>query len=205
MIASLRGQVLAATLGSAVIEVGGVGLLVQAPPATLAELHVGRTATLHTVLVVREDSLTLFGFADPDARDLFAQVQTVSGIGPKIALAMLAVLSPDDLRRAVLQDDLATLTQVPGIGAKGAQRLALELKDKVGAPTGATATVAAAQAEPRWQVEVTDALVALGWSPKDAARSAAAAAEQYAGEGVPDGDVQTADALRRALRGLDRR
>ena len=208
MIASLSGTVLEAGLSSAVIEVGGVGLLVHAPPGTLADLHVGRAATLFTALVVREDSLTLYGFGDADSRAVFSQVQTVSGIGPKIALALLAVLTPDELRRAVLAGDLAALTSVPGIGAKGAQRLVLELKDRLGAPTGTSdsaAAVASGAAEAPWRAEVAAALVGLGWSAKEADRTVALTDDQFQAEGVADDDVRTAEALRRALRGLDRR
>ena len=127
MIASVHGTVLAVRLDAAVVEVGGVGLLVQATPTTLAGLRVGSTARLATSLVVREDSLTLFGFADADEREVFEVVQTVSGVGPRLALAMLAVHTPDGLRRAVAAEDLAALQRVPGIGRKGAQRIVLEL------------------------------------------------------------------------------
>ena len=127
MIASVRGRVLAVRLDCAVIEVGGVGLLVLATPATLAGLRIGDEAELATSLVVREDSLTLFGFADADERDVFETVQTVSGIGPRLALAMLAVHAPDGLRAAVAAQDLTALIKVPGIGRKGAQRIVLEL------------------------------------------------------------------------------
>ncbi len=132
MIASVRGRVLSIRLDAAVVEVGGVGLLVQATPATLAGLRVGGEAELATTLVVREDALTLFGFADADERAVFEIVQTVSGIGPRLALAMLAVHTPDGLRAAVAGQDLAALTRVPGIGRKGAQRIVLELADRLG-------------------------------------------------------------------------
>ena len=115
-----------------VVTVGGVGLLVHASPRTLAGLRVGEPARLATSLVVREDSLTLFGFADDDERATFEILQTVSGIGPRLALSMLAVHEPEALRRAVATDDLAALRRVPGVGLKGAQRLALELKGRIG-------------------------------------------------------------------------
>ena len=118
MIASVRGTVLTVRLDAAVIEVGGVGMLVHATPTTLAGLRPGAAAQLATSLVVREDSLTLFGFADDDEREVFEVVQTVSGVGPRLALAMLAVHSPDGLRRAVAGEDLAALKRVPGIGHK---------------------------------------------------------------------------------------
>ena len=148
MIATVRGRVAAVSLDSAVIEVGGVGILVHAAPGTLAELTVGQPAQLSTSLVVREDSLTLFGFLTDDERSTFELVQTVSGIGPRLALAMLAVHEPDGLRRAVATDDLVALTRVPGIGRKGAQRLVLELKDRLG-PPGRTPQETAAPAADR--------------------------------------------------------
>ena len=149
MIASLRGRVVSVRLDAVVLEVGGVGLLVQATPGTLAELRPGQEAQLSTSMVVREDALTLFGFADDDERDVFEIVQTVSGIGPRLALAMLAVHTPEGLRTAVAAQDLTALMRVPGIGRKGAQRIVLELTDRLGAPStrpvssGSPATVVA--------------------------------------------------------------
>ena len=138
----------------AVIEVGGLGLAVQCTPATLAGLRRGEEATVHTSLVVREDSLTLYGFTDADERAVFEVLQTVSGVGPRLAQAMLAALRPDALRQIVATEDIAALTQVPGIGKKGAQRLVLELKDKLGAPSigaaGRAATATSAGRHRRW-------------------------------------------------------
>ena len=172
MIASLTGEVLTARLDSVVVEVGGVGLLVHTTPATAASARVGERMRLATALVVREDSLTLFGFADAGERDLFEQVQTVSGVGPRIALAMLAVHPPEVLRPAIAGGDLATLTKVPGIGRKGAERIVLELKDKVGVLPGAAAPATPAAPAPGALTEdkqqVADALVGLGWSTKQA-------------------------------------
>jgi holliday junction DNA helicase RuvA len=169
MISSVRGEVLEIGLDHAVVEVGGVGLAVQATPGTLARLRRGEQGRLATALVVREDSLTLFGFADEDERELFGLLQTVSGIGPRIALATLAVLSPDALRRALVDGDIAMLTRVPGIGRKGAERLALELRDKVVAPTAAPAMLptAANGTNPR-RDQVVEALVGLGFAAKPA-------------------------------------
>src|SRR5690606_19550277 len=140
-------------------------------PNTLATLRRGEQARLATSLVVREDSLTLFGFASDDARDLFELVQSVSGVGPKIALALLAVMEPDDLRRALAGGDTAALTRAPGIGKKGAERLVLELRDKVGAvPTaaGPGAVVTGTVAESAWRSQLVDALVGLGFTAKQA-------------------------------------
>ena len=137
MIAFVSGRVAGVTLTSAVVEVGGVGLEVNCTPSTLATLRVGSPATLPTSMVVREESLTLFGFIDEDEKTVFEMLQTASGVGPKLAQAMLAVHSPDDLRRAISGEDVRALTAVPGIGQKGAQRIILELKDRIGAPVGA--------------------------------------------------------------------
>lgn len=203
MIASVRGTVLAVRLDSAVVEVGGVGMLVQATPATLAQLRHGQEAVLHTSLVVREDSLTLFGFAEDDEREAFEIVQTVSGVGPRLALAMLAVHTPDGLRRAVAGEDLKALERVPGIGRKGAQRIVLELKDRLGAPSAVPVAGAAAAAptptETDRSQQVVDALVGLGWNPKvaeEAVTDVLADAEgPLTAEDVPA-------VLRAALRGL---
>ena len=130
MISHLRGTVSGVAPDGAVIEVGGVGLSVQCTPGTLATLRPGEPARVATCLVVREDSLTLYGFTSDDERNVFELVQTATGVGPRLALAMLAVHSPDALRRAVSTGDLTALTMVPGIGKKGAQRIVLELKDR---------------------------------------------------------------------------
>jgi Holliday junction DNA helicase RuvA len=198
MIAFVRGQVAAVTLTSAVLEVGGVGLELHCTPGTLATLRPGREATLPTSMVVREDSLTLFGFADDDEKQTFELLQTASGVGPKLAQAMLAVLSPDDLRRTITADDVKTLTRVPGIGQKGAQRIILELKDRIGAPTGAgPAPVAATGAAP-WRDQVHQGLVGLGWPARDAEK-AVDAVTPLAGD-APD----VASLLRAALRTLSK-
>jgi holliday junction DNA helicase RuvA len=134
MIASVRGRVAAVSPDGAVVEVGGVGLAVHCTPGTLAGLRLGAEARLATSLVVREDSLTLYGFADDDEKHLFELLQTASGVGPRLAQAVLAVLTPDAVRKAIANADTATLTRVPGIGKKGAERLVLELRDRVGPP-----------------------------------------------------------------------
>jgi Holliday junction DNA helicase RuvA len=178
MIAFVRGQVAAVTLSSAVLEVGGVGLEVMCTPGTLAGLRTGQEATLPTSMVVREDSLTLFGFADEDEKQSFELVQTASGVGPKLAQAMLAVLSPDDLRRAIAADDVKTLTRVPGIGQKGAQRIILELKDRIGAPTSSRPAAVATTAAAPWRDQVHQGLVGLGWPARDAERAVDAVAAE---------------------------
>lgn len=198
MIASVRGKVLDLRLDGVVVEVGGVGLLAHATPTTLAALRLGQEAALATSLVVREDSLTLFGFADADEREVFETVQTVTGVGPRLALAMLAVHSPDALRRAVATEDLAALQRVPGIGKKGAQRIVLELGDRLGpGSAGPDGSRVPAPADQRGTV--VDALVGLGWTAR--------AAEDAVSSVLPDdaGPVEQADVaalLRAALRSL---
>lgn len=168
MIASVRGTVAAVTLTSAVLDVGGVGLELLCAPATLVGLRVGQQATLPASLIVREDSLTLFGFVDEDEKGVFELLQTASGVGPKLAQAMLAVHPPDALRRAVATDDLTVLMQVPGIGRKGAQRIVLELKDRLGSPSSGCLGSAPAPAAAAWREQLRDALVGLGWSVREA-------------------------------------
>lgn len=170
MIAHVRGTVTALGLTSAVLEVGGVGLELQCTPGTLATLRHGSTATLPTSMVVREDSLTLFGFLDDDEKSCFELVQTASGVGPKLAQAILAVLGPDDLRIAVAGEDVKTLCKVPGIGQKGAQRIILELKDRIGAPVGRGAAVHAPVVD-AWRSQVVEGLTGLGWSAKEAEKA----------------------------------
>lgn len=199
MIASVRGTVQAVRLDAAVLEVGGVGLLVQATPATLAGLRVGSEAMLATSMVVREDSLTLYGFADADEREVFEVVQTVSGVGPRLALAMLAVHSPDGLRRAVAAEDLAALKRVPGIGHKGAQRIVLELADRLGAATPAGVPDGPPVPAGDQRGQVVDALVGLGWNVRAAEDAVAGVLPDVAATIGPD-DV--AGVLRAALRAL---
>ena len=206
MIASVAGTVASVGLDRAVIEVGGVGMAVRATPNTLATLRRGEQARLATSLVVREDSLTLFGFASDDARDLFELVQSVSGVGPKIALALLAVMEPDDLRRALAGSDTAALTRAPGIGKKGAERLVLELRDKVGAvPTaaGSGAVVTGTVAESAWRSQLVDALVGLGFTAKQAEDAVVSVAADADDPIVARGEVGVL--LRRALNMLGRR
>ena len=201
MIAFVRGRVAALTLTSAVVEVGGVGMELMCTPGTLAALRPGQEATLPTSMVVREDSLTLFGFADEDERATFELVQTASGVGPKLAQAMLAVLSPDGIRAAVTAEDVKTLTRVPGIGQKGAQRIILELKDRIGAPVGASAAQAPAAAAEPWKAQVPQGLVGRGWSAKEADKAIETVAEQQRpSDGAPD----VAALLRAALRTLSK-
>jgi Holliday junction DNA helicase RuvA len=207
VISSVRGQVLEIGLDHAVVEVGGVGFAVQAAPSTLAGLRRGEEARLATTLVVREDSLTLFGFTDADERELFLLLQTVSGIGPRIALATIAVLDPGTLRRALVDGDLTALTRVPGIGRKGAERLVLELRDKVVAPSAAPATLATPNGAASRRDEVVEALVGLGFTAKPAEAAVDAAIAGHAAENADDDHRTGPDAgvlLRAALTRLGR-
>jgi len=210
MIAHVAGPVAAVATEGAVIDVGGIGLLVQCTPGTLARLRLGEQARVATSLVVREDSLTLYGFASEDERNTFELLQTASGVGPRLAQAMLAVLTPDALRRAVAAEDLATLTSVPGIGRKGAQRIVLELAGRLGAPgelpgsapaAGGASAVAAA-----WRDQVRAGLVSLGWQAREADQAIAAVEPELtaAPDRADQSDVDVAIALRAALRVLGR-
>jgi len=198
MIASVRGVVAAIAADSAVIEVGGVGLQVQCAPGTLAGLKAGAEARLATSMVVREDSLTLYGFADDDEKHLFELLQTASGVGPRLAQAVLAVHQPETVRRAIAGGDLATLTRVPGIGKKGAERLVLELRDRIGLLPAGDGT-SAGMLSGAWQEQVRQGVLALGWSAAQADQAVAAVAETVDGE-VPPVPVL----LRQAIRLLGR-
>ena len=199
MIAYVRGSVASVGAGSTVVDVAGIGLELQCAPGTLAGLRVGHPATLAATLVVREDSMTLYGFADEDERSVFEILQTVSGVGPRLAQSVLAALTPDTLRRAVAAEDLTALMKVSGVGRKGAQRLVLELKDRLGSPVGDIVDLGAGSAAaPSWEGQVREALIGLGWSPREADAALAVVAEDV----EPDADVATV--LRLALRSLDR-
>ena len=198
MISSVRGEVLYVGLDHAVVEVGGVGLAVQATPSTLATLRRGEEVRLHTALVVREDSLTLFGFGDADARELFGLLQTVSGVGPRLALATLAVLDPDKLRAALVEGNITVLTQVPGIGRKGAERLTLELRDKVTAQPGTDVGIVVSTAPGAIRTEVVEALAGLGFPAKQAEQAVDQVLEK-------DDAATTSTVLRAALATLGRK
>ena len=201
MIAFVSGRVAAVGLTSVVLEVGGVGLDLQCTPDTIAGLRVGSQATLPTSMVVREDSLTLFGFADDDEKQMFELVQTASGVGPKLAQAMLAVHRPEALRRAVSSDDVKTLTTVPGIGQKGAQRIILELRDRIGTPSYTSRPEKHdAPSVADWQSQVQAGLVGLGWSSKEADRAVSDVTPEA--EQMPSPDV--GQLLRAALRTLSK-
>ena len=205
MIAFVSGRVAQLAPDGAVVEVGGVGLSVQCTPGTLAGLRLGEHAHLPTSMVVREDSLTLYGFADDDERTVFELLQTASGVGPRLAQAMLAVHGPDELRRAVATEDLAALTQVPGIGRKGAQRIVLELKDRLGAVRGAAGVPRTAAPGPAgWRDQLHAALLGLGWSAREADEAVAAAAPEAERATSAGESPDVAALLKVALRSLSR-
>ena len=211
MIASVSGRVAAVSPDGAVVEVGGIGLAVQCTPGTIARLQVGESARLATSLVVREDSLTLYGFADDDERQLFELLQTANGVGPRLAQAVLAIHPPREVRRAVSMADVKALTQVPGIGKKGAERLILELRDRLGttsvdtqldgaAPTGLPAVTAVAP----WRDQLASALIGLGWTGKEAYAAIVQLAPLADEQVTATGSVEVAVLLRQALRLLGR-
>jgi Holliday junction DNA helicase RuvA len=210
MIASVSGRVAAVSPDGAVVEVGGIGLAVQCTPGTIARLQVGENARLSTSLIVREDSLTLYGFADDDERSLFELLQTANGVGPRLAQAVLAIHPPREVRRAVSMADVKALMQVPGIGKKGAERLILELRDRLGVTTSDTSLDGPAVGLPSvtpvapWKDQLTSALVGFGWSVKEAdgaiAQLVPVADEQIAA----NGSVEIAILLRQALQLLGR-
>jgi holliday junction DNA helicase RuvA len=212
VIASVSGRVAAVSPDGAVVEVGGIGLAVQCTPGTIARLQVGEAARLSTSLVVREDSLTLYGFADDDERQLFELLQTANGVGPRLAQAVLAIHPPREVRRAVSMGDLKALMQVPGIGKKGAERLVLELRDRLGSTTvdtqldGGALPAGAAPLTPvaPWRDQLTAALVGLGWSSREA-ETALIALTPVADEQITaTGRVDVAVLLRQALQLLGR-
>lgn len=195
MIASLTGTVTAHTGAGVVLTVGGVGLAVATTPGTRARLRVGDPAGLSTTLVVREDSLTLFGFETDDERDLFELLQTSTGVGPRLAQAVLTTHTPDTVRRALATEDLGTLCLVPGVGKKGAQRMVLELKDKVGLPTASQPPTTGG-----WPDTLAEALTGLGFTGPQAQDAVTRLAE--ANPGATPADVPTL--LREALALLGR-
>jgi holliday junction DNA helicase RuvA len=202
MIASVSGVVASVSADTAVIEVGGVGLSVHCAPGTLASMRIGAPARLATTLIVREDSLTLYGFADDDEKHLFELLQTASGIGPRIAQAALAVHSPDVLRKALANAEITVLIAIPGVGRKGAERLILELRDKVGpVPIGAPDAPRAARSA--WPEQIRQAIIGLGWSAQQAESVVVSIREEVDGIVAAGGAVPaTAVLLKQAIRQL---
>lgn len=201
MIAGVRGLVLALGPDGAVIELGGLAVTVQCSPATLARLRIGEVGRLSTSLVVREDSLTLYGFADDDERALFELLQTANGVGPRLAQAILALHPPREIRRAVATADVLTLTRVPGIGKKGAEKLIVDLRDRIGSVNDDVPGATSAPITPSapWRDQLRQALVGLGWTGREA-EDAVTAVEPEATD-----EVELAVLLRSALRLLGNR
>ena len=196
MIASLTGRVRALTTDCVVIDVNGVGYAVVVTPMTSTSLNIGAEANLFTTMVVREDSLTLFGFLDEQSRLLFELVQTVSGIGPKVAMSILSVLSPSDLATAIAQENVAGIERVPGIGRKGAQRLILELKGKLNdlSPPGEKI-----KHQAPWREDLVSALVGLGYSSKEADGAISRVVSDISASGADPAGIELSELLRRAL------
>jgi Holliday junction DNA helicase RuvA len=192
MIASIRGEVLEVALDHVVIEASGVGYRVNATPSTLSTLRRGNEARLVTAMIVREDSMTLYGFTDSDARDLFLTLLSVSGVGPRLAMASLAVHGAPALRQALADGDITSLTRVPGIGKRSAERMVLELRDKVG-PVAAAGVPAVNGHSVRGPV--VEALVGLGFAVKQAEE----ATDRVLAGGDPGAGATTSGALRAAL------
>ncbi len=201
MIASVSGKVAAVGPDVAIVEIGGIGLALSCTPSTLAGLRVGEQASLATALVVRETELTLYGFVDADEREVFEALQTAAGVGPRLAQAVLGVHRPDDVRRAVATEDLNALCKVPGIGKKGAARIVLDLKDRLGPAQGAgvrgTVISLPSARLPAWEVQLRGALSGLGYSGREVDEALAAVAMQAA-----DGEHSVQVLLRSALTAL---
>lgn len=196
MISLINGIVRSISSDRAVVEVGGVGLAVSLTSQTTAQLNLGTPVLLFTSLVVREDSLTLFGFLDEESRSAFELVQTVSGIGPKVALAILGAHTPQSLAVAIAQEDIKAIEKVPGIGRKGAQRLILELKGKI----SDFSNVDHKQIhQPVWREQLTSALISLGFTAKDSDSAITVVVSQYADNGVDVQNVDISELLKAAL------
>lgn len=196
MISLLSGTVRSINSDRVVVEVGGFGLTVLVTPATTTQVTLGSQIQLFTSLVVREDSLTLFGFINEESRALFELVQTVSGIGPKVALSILGALTPEDLGRAIAQEDIASIEKVPGIGRKGAQRLILELKGKL----SDLSTAAQYKGhQPAWREQLASALVSLGFSPKESDSAISNVVSSLQADGVEASKLELSELLKLSL------
>jgi len=196
MISLLSGNVRSIHGDRLVVEVGGFGLTVLVTPATTTQVNLGSQIQLFTSLVVREDSLTLFGFVNEESRSLFELVQTVSGIGPKVALSILGALTPEDLGRAIAQEDIAAIEKVPGIGRKGAQRLILELKGKLSDLSHAQLYKGH---QPAWREQLSSALVSLGFSPKESDGAISNVVATLQSDGVDASTLELSELLKLTL------
>ena len=198
MIAQVTGEVRSISSDRVILEVAGIGYLISVTPDTSAAMTLGASLTLHTSMIVREDSMTLFGFLDQKSREAFELVQTVSGIGPRVALSILAHLTPEALAHAIATESIETLSSVPGIGKKGAQRILLELKGKI-VSTGSAPSSSSTQ--PQWREQLSGALTSLGYSPRDADAVISIVAIDYANRGIDPALADLSDLLKAALAG----
>jgi Holliday junction DNA helicase RuvA len=196
MISLLNGTLRVINSDRVIIEVQGVGYCVLVTHATSASLTLGASAILHTSLVVREDSLTLFGFLDEESKNTFELLQTVSGVGPKVALSILGALSIEDLARAIAQENVSAIEKVPGIGKKGAQRMILELKGKM---TRVGGTASHVSHQPPWREQLTRALVSRGFTPKESDHAISALVSRLQGDGIDPATIALGDLLKDAL------
>jgi len=199
MIAQLTGTVRSLSSDRIVLEVSGVGYLVHVTPATSGSLTLGNSLTIFTSMVVREDSMTLYGFSDGNSRDTFELVQTVSGIGPRVALSILAHLNPEQLAHAIESESVETLASVPGIGKKGASRILLELKGKLH-HTGSFSK-ASPQGAALWRDQLSGALISLGYSAREADAALSIVAIDYANRGIDPAHSDLSELLKAALAG----
>jgi len=196
MISLVNGVVRSIGSEKIVVEVGGVGLAVSVTSQTGSQLNLGVPVQLFTTLIVREDALTLFGFLDEESRSTFELVQTVTGIGPKVALAIMGSHSPQTLATAIAQEDIAAIEKVPGIGRKGAQRLILELKGKI---TDFGNAPRSSHHQPVWREQLTSALVSLGFTAKDSDAAINSVVAEYAENGVEPTELELSELLKQAL------
>jgi Holliday junction DNA helicase RuvA len=196
MISLVNGVVRSIALDKVIVEVGGVGLSLAITQKTSAQLNIGLPVQLFTTLVVREDALTLYGFLEDGDRVLFELVQTVSGIGPKVALSIVSALSPSQLAIAISQEDISAIEKVPGIGRKGAQRLILELKGKL---TDFGTTSKTDRHQPVWREQLTSALVSLGFNAKDSDAAISQVVARLSEDGIDAQNLELSDLLKRAL------
>jgi len=196
MISLVNGVVRSISLDKVIVEVGGVGLSLAVTQKTSAQLNIGVQVQLFTTLVVREDALTLYGFLEDGDRALFELVQTVSGIGPKVALSIVSALSPSQLAIAIAQEDISAIEKVPGIGRKGAQRLILELKGKL---TDFGTSSMSDRHQPVWREQLTSALVSLGFNAKDSDAAISQVVARLSEDGIDAQNLELSDLLKRAL------
>jgi Holliday junction DNA helicase RuvA len=199
MIAQLTGTIRSINSDRIILEVAGVGYLVHVTPVAATTLTLGNSLTVHTSMVVREDSMTLYGFLDSPSRETFELVQTVSGIGPRVALSILAHLSPEQLADAVESESVTILSGVPGIGKKGAQRILLELKGKLSRSGSSGTPVSSSQ--PIWREQLSGALISLGYSAREADSTISIVAIDYANRGLDPAHSDLSELLKAALAG----